>query len=142
MSSPRYPEVFKIEAVKQFTDHGSPVAELTRPSAYPTIVSMFGSNCSGLIIPDTVLGGTVTTGVQWQNNVAHSLPSSNWKLHPLCSARDTASRSQLLDGGGGNHPPSMGAATAIRAEWDDAPQQGADPRAAENPGAGSPHQPA
>jgi hypothetical protein len=33
--------------------------------------------CSGLIIPDTILGGTVATmtwGVQWQDYVAHLLP--------------------------------------------------------------------
>ena len=46
MSNQRYPEEFKIEAVKQVTDRGLPVAEATSPhfQQHPALES--GSKCS------------------------------------------------------------------------------------------------
>lgn len=103
MTHQRYPETFKIEAVKQITERGRPMADVVRAlgvsshSLYtgsgstvsPLTSSSKSLSCSrdpppesrtapshrgaqypkvyGLIIPDTVLGGTVATitrGVQ------------------------------------------------------------------------------
>ncbi len=44
MSSPRYPETFKIEAVKQVTERGLPVAEVAKALGVSNLASMSGSS--------------------------------------------------------------------------------------------------
>lgn len=39
MSNPRYPEDFKIEAVKQVTEKGKPVADVAQRLSMPSCVS-------------------------------------------------------------------------------------------------------
>ncbi|MCE1009924.1 transposase, partial [Pseudomonas monteilii] len=70
MSRQRYPEEFKIEAVKQVTEKGKPVAEVAQRlgmsvhSLYawikvyskPQEQRQQDNDCSGLLTPDTFLG--------------------------------------------------------------------------------------
>ncbi len=54
MTRQRYPETFKIEAVKQVTERGRPVADVAR--AIGVSSHSLYAWCSGQLNPDTWLG--------------------------------------------------------------------------------------